>query len=65
MKVKELIKILSVLEQDAIVDIATDEEGNSFGDISPHFAEGEMINGRKVYSFYPENQQVAEERYIN
>lgn len=64
MKVKELIKILEKLEnQDAVIDMASDEEGNSFGDISEELAEGKLKNGKLAYSLYPESQEMPEERY--
>ena len=34
MKVKELIAILNTLDSDAVIDMSSDEEGNSYGDIS-------------------------------
>lgn len=65
MKVCELIEILEKLpDQDAIVDIATDEEGNSFGDIDPQLMEGTLINTqKKVYSLVPINMKLPEEKY--
>lgn len=63
MKVKELIKILEKLEQDAIIDISSDEEGNSFGDISDELASGTLLNGKKAYSLYPLSNELPEERY--
>ena len=64
MTVKELIKMLKTLDQDAIIDIASDEEGNSFGDIGEGVAEGNLqSNGKKVYSLYPESCEQPEERY--
>lgn len=63
MKVKQLIGILLQLEPDAVIDISSDEEGNSFGDISEEICEGKLNDGRKAYSLYPENQQMPEERY--
>lgn len=65
MKVQELINLLEKLpDPDAIVDIATDEEGNSYGDIDSHIAEGKMLNTKKkVYTLYPINNQLPEERY--
>lgn len=64
MKVKELIKILQKLEdQEAIIDMASDEEGNSFGDISAELAEGKLKDGRFAYSLYPESEELPEERY--
>lgn len=64
MKVKELVAILKNLDQEAIIDIASDEEGNSFGDMSKEFSEGTLAKTKqKVYSFYPENNELPEERY--
>lgn len=63
MTVKQLINILRTLEQDAIIDISIDEEGNGFGDISNQLAEGMLKNGKKVYSLYPDNAQLPEDRY--
>lgn len=63
MKVKELIKLLKTLDQEAIVDIASDEEGNSFGDIDNAIGEGTLVSGKKAYSLYPINQEMPENRY--
>ncbi len=63
MTVKELINILKGLEQDAVIDLAGDEEGNYFGDIDESLAEGEMLDGRKIYTLYPLNTETGEERY--
>jgi len=64
MKVKNLIKILKTLEQEAIIDIATDEEGNCFGNISHGITEGTLKStGKKVYTIYPESIEIAEDRY--
>lgn len=62
MMVKELIKILKTLDKNAIIDMASDEEGNSFGDISDSLAEG-TIGGIKCYTLYPENNIDSSERY--
>jgi hypothetical protein len=65
MRVKELIKILTVLEKEAIIDMASDEEGNSFGDISNCLAQGKLLEtGELCYSLYPENNQLAEEKFL-
>lgn len=65
MTVKQLVKLLKTLDQDAIIDIASDEEGNSFGDISDSIAEGTLVkNGKKSYSLYPETNELPEERFI-
>ena len=64
MKVKELIEILKKLEdQEAVIDMASDEEGNSFGDIAEELAEGKLKDGRLAYSLYPENNDLPENRY--
>ena len=65
MKIKELIEILEDLKDpDAIIDMASDEEGNSFGDISLRISEGILQNTKeKAYSLYPKNTELAEERY--
>lgn len=63
MKVKQLIKMLNKLDQDAVIDVASDPEGNSFGDIATDLAEGNLKNGAKVYSLYPATQEMAEDRY--
>lgn len=71
MRVKELIKLLKKLDQDAVIDIASDEEGNNFGDISPDYGDGFLKDeetgnkGSRVYSLYPENQQLPEDRYVH
>jgi len=63
MKVKELIKLLQGLDKEAIINMSSDEEGNSFGDIDTELAEGKLKNGEKVYSLYPITDELAEERY--
>ena len=64
MKVKELITMLKPLDQNAVIDIASDEEGNSFGDIGEGVAEGTLAaTGEKAYSLYPENSEDPIERY--
>ena len=64
MKVFELREMLhQLMDQNAEIDISSDPEGNSFGDISESFAEGELLSGKKVYTMYPENNQQGEERY--
>lgn len=65
MTVRELRQFLFKLEnQDAVIDISSDEEGNSYGDIDDSVAEGRLKDGRKVYSLYPINNELAEERYL-
>ena len=64
MKVKDLLEILkSIQDQDAVIDLASDEEGNSFGDISEELSYGWMTNGKKVYTLWPENTELGEDRY--
>jgi len=63
MVVKDLITLLKTLDQKAVIDMSSDEEGNSYGDISNSLSEGTLINGRKVYTIYPEGQDMAEDRY--
>ena len=64
MKVKELIGMLNTLELDATIDMSSDEEGNSYGDISNGYAEGKLFNGEKVYTLYPKNSEMPEDRYL-
>ncbi|OGZ80923.1 MAG: hypothetical protein A2561_01300 [Candidatus Staskawiczbacteria bacterium RIFOXYD1_FULL_32_13] len=62
MKVRQLIKILEELDQDAVINIASDEEGNGFGDISKDIAGGTLIaTHQQVYSLYPLNLRLPEE----
>lgn len=63
MKVKQLAKILRKLDQEAVIDLSSDEEGNQFGDISDELSEGRLKSGDRVYSLYPESGQLPEERY--
>jgi hypothetical protein len=64
MKVKELIKLLKNLDQEAVIDMASDEEGNSYGEIDNSVAEGILKKtGEKAYSLYPLNNELPEERY--
>ena len=66
MKVKDLMEVLKTLEPDAIIDIASDEEGNSMGDIGQGVAEGILKStGEKVYTLYPESSEQSEDRYKN
>ena len=64
MKVKELIGMLNTLELDATIDMSSDEEVNSYGDISNGYAEGKLFNGEKVYTLYPKNSEMPEDRYL-
>jgi len=66
MKVKELIKELKKLDQDAVIDISSDEEGNNFGDIGEGVAESRLRStGEKVYSLYPQNCEMPNDRYLD
>jgi len=66
MKVKELIKELKTLDQEAVIDLSSDEEGNSFGDIGEGVAESRLRStGEKVYSLYPQNSETPEDRYLD
>ena len=63
MIVKDLIKLLKTLDQEAVIDMSSDEEGNSFGDISDSLSKWKLKDGRKVYSLYPINSNLPELRY--
>ncbi len=63
MLVKELIKMLKTLDQNATIDMSSDEEGNSYGDIDDGVAQGTRLNGDTGYSLYPENCELPEDRY--
>ena len=64
MTVRKLIRILNQLSQIAVIDMASDEEGNSFGDIAEGLAEGTLKStGEKVYTIYPKNCETGQERY--
>lgn len=54
MNVKQLIELLQKEDPNTIILIASDEEGNSFGDIANDFSEHEY-NGEKVLAIYPKN----------
>jgi len=65
MRVKELIKLLVDLDDlDAVIDMSIDEEGNSFGDIDKGVSIGKLFNGEKVYTLYPSNSEMPEDRYL-
>jgi hypothetical protein len=65
MKVKELIKLLVGMDDlDAVIDMSSDSEGNSYGDITEGYAEGKLFNGEKVYTLYPSNSEMPEDRYL-
>jgi|10_taG_2_1085330.scaffolds.fasta_scaffold74353_3 hypothetical protein len=68
--VGELRRMLRTLPKDAIIDLACDEEGNSFGDIATLENKtvlwcfgGKLKTGQKVYSMFPINESMMEERY--
>ncbi|MBU0479070.1 hypothetical protein KKC91_10955 [bacterium] len=63
MIVKNLIKLLKTLDQNAVIDMSSDEEGNSFGDISENYAELTLKDGRKAYGLYPMNSEEPGCRY--
>jgi len=65
MTIKQLIEILNNIDNPhAIIDMASDEEGNSYGDISKKLEEGILKEtGQKVYSLKPINTMLPEERY--
>lgn len=55
---------MALPDQGAVIDISSDPEGNNFGDISDQLAEGHLQkSGRKVYTLFPENCEMGEERY--
>ncbi len=65
MRVKELIKLLVDLDDlDAVIDMSGDEEGNNYGDISKGYAKGKLFNGETVYTLYPEDSEMPEDRYL-
>jgi len=55
--------MLKQLDQEAIIDMASDEEGNSFGDIDKQLSEGNLVSGEKAYSLYPVTCEMPEDRY--
>ena len=70
MKVGTLIHRLKSLNDDnAYIDISSDPEGNSFGDIADfkyeNYAifEGKFKDGKKVYSLMPRDSEQPENRY--
>lgn len=64
MKVKKLIEVLNTLDLNAVIDMSSDEEGNCYGDISEGVAVGKLFNGETVYTLYPDNAQMPEDRYL-
>jgi len=70
MKVGTLInRLMSLKDDDAYIDISSDPEGNSFGDIADfkyeNYAifEGKFKDGKKVYSLMPRDSEQPENRY--
>lgn len=70
MKVGTLInRLMSLKDDDAYIDISSDPEGNSFGDIADfkyeNYAifEGKFKDGKKVYSLMPRDNEQPENRY--
>ena len=69
MKVGTLINRLMSLNPEDYVDISSDPEGNSFGDIADfkyeNYAifEGKFKDGKKVYSLMPRDSEQPENRY--
>lgn len=64
MKVKQLIKVLEDLDQNAIIKIASDEEGNSYGDMTGEVGGGIIKETKeKCYMLYPSNCQLPEELF--
>ncbi|MEP2085055.1 hypothetical protein [Bauldia litoralis] len=56
MTVKELISVLETLEGGKQVFVATDEEGNGYGAVSPELEEAVYEDGegeKDVYIIYP------------
>jgi hypothetical protein len=67
MKIKQLIQILTDLnDPEALLEMASDEEGNSFGEISTTIGT-EILkeNNQKVYTLYPINQEQPENKYVH
>jgi len=65
MLVKELIKDLIELDNlDARIDMALDEEGNTYGDVDRGIARAQDKETKsRVYILYPVRQTLGEERY--
>ena len=69
MKVGTLINRLMSLNPEDYVDISSDPEGNSFGDIADFKYENYAIfeskfkDGKKVYSLIPRDNEQPEDRY--
>tara|TARA_R100000656_G_scaffold77278_1_gene56978 strand:+ start:1187 stop:1414 length:228 start_codon:yes stop_codon:yes gene_type:complete len=65
MLVKDLITQLIHLDNlDARIDMASDEEGNSFGDIDRAIGRAKDKDTKsRVYILYPANSELSEDRY--
>lgn len=63
MTVSELKSLLNGLEDDAQVDLSSDEEGNSYGEAERISQSTLRETGEKVYILFPGRQQMADERY--
>ncbi len=70
MKVGTLInRLMSLKDDNAYIDISSDPEGNSFGDIADFkyeyygLFEGVFKDGKKVYSLIPRDNEQPEDRY--
>lgn len=65
MTVKALRALLASLpDQNAVIDMSSDEEGNNFGDIDKDYTEGFLQkNGQRVYTLFPVSSEQAEDRY--
>lgn len=53
MTIKKLIKILKQFDQNTIVDLSSDPEGNNYGSISKYPSEGRLTTGEEVIVLYP------------
>jgi len=65
MTVRELIKELIHLHNlDAEINIASDDEGNSYGDIDRNIARMQDKDTKnRVYVLYPKNSMLPEDKY--
>jgi len=65
MLVKDLITELIHLDNlDARIDMASDEEGNSFGEIDRGIGRAQDKETKsRVYILYPANSELSEDRY--
>ena len=64
MTIRQLKKILSDFREDTIVDMACDEEGNYYGDISDGISVAKLKNGKSVITLYPQTMEMGNERYL-